>query len=175
MKTTLTLFVTLLVIFTPVSTIGAHHDEHTKVVRLSDNTAMYVITYEFQAGSDPYFLPLLTKNAVPYGSKSNFVGYTAVQDGAMVTTGYKSSGLVLSSLPIENGKYRIEPLKRGTAMVVVFITKTGDSGSDVGLQLTNIPYYVDKELTLVDEADLEHYSTDAILLGSAEPDCNCDR
>ena len=164
MKTPIFVAALAVMILAPFGLASAH--EHSSALRINNTTAIYTITYEFQAGKEAYYLPIMTQNALPYGSKSAKVGYVAVQNGKLVPTGYTAQSLVVSDLPIVGDKYRIEPMKRGSVTVVTIVKKTTPDVANVGLQLTNIPYYKGTVRAIVKEKDLSTFNTDTVVLGT---------
>lgn len=140
--------------------------------RLSDTRALYIIPFEFQTGSDPFSVPIVAMNGLPFASSEDAVGYSSRQSGALVRTGYVSTALVLSTEDLDLGSLMYEQ-PEGTrseyVLVAVLNFPAGMSQRSVGLQLTNIPYIDDEdgdeERRMVAESALRNFRTNEVLLG----------
>ncbi len=169
MKTNIFTLIVLTVMLMPAG--QAFADTRQSATKLTADAALYTITYEFQTGAEPYYLPILAENGLPYDADSNKVGYTAVQNGKMSPTGYKSTGMVLSSYDIEDGYYVLPPMTKGSFTLVTALELLSlSSVRTVGLQITNLPYFrsEDKDRLVVAENNLRLFNTASVVLGTVK-------
>lgn len=164
MKTTYTLFIALLVIFTPM-TAGAAGVAY----RLSDTHALFAVPFEFRTGAEEFRIPLQINPSSVVSENAPFVGYTLTRNGATTTTGFTGAGLVLSDLEIEDNSHYVLPANsRGSYMLFTIVSlPAGTPTQNVSVSISNIPYLrADSERKNVKVEDLRHLTSPSVVMGT---------
>lgn len=160
MKLKLALFALATVLVTPHTTLAA------SAVAATDNTGLFVVTFDFLAGKEAYRIPIGATHNLPYGSNSNFIGYDIVTEEGTSASLTKTAGLVLSKQKVvDNLYYEIKPGERArfTFVGIATVPETAPT-AEYRAVLTNVPHFSGTERRLVLEDRLGSFKSDTAVM-----------
>lgn len=133
-------------------------------------TAVFAIEYAFGLNDYDIYMPVLAERAED--GDSNKINYTLIENDDVVKTKGTTLGMAVAKLPIVDGMYKIE---KGTAqkmtLYVVLTTPSDTLEDDYALQVTHLPYFVDKGgkekvMEYLNPSELQYYLTKEIELNT---------
>ncbi len=132
--------------------------------KLSDNTGLYTINFEFQAGTEPYRIPVGAMNGLTYGDESSYIGYR-IGDDKRLPAGVVSNGVVLSTLPIVDGYYELAAGERGQFTLLTLVTVPEEPTMYIyRTHMTHLPYLRGEERREVNKSTLKQLVSQSLIL-----------
>jgi len=132
--------------------------------KLTDNTGLYTIDFEFQAGTEAYRIPVGAMAGLTYGDDSNYLGYR-IGDDKKRASGVVSNGLVLSTQPIVDGYYEVPAGERGKFTMVTLVTVPEEPTMYIyRTHVTHLPYLRGDERREVKKDTLKKLVSQSLLL-----------
>ena len=141
-------------------------------VPLNERAAMFLIEYSFGLPDHDLYMPVIAQRGLEWESTQKKLGYTFAENESHVHEHGTAAALVVSDAPIVNGMYKIEKGTAKTMTLLAFlITNPQQHEEDYALQVTRLPYYVDKgagelEALQLNPSELQYYVTKEIELNT---------
>ena len=135
-------------------------------IAATDNTGLFVITFDFIAGKEDYRIPIGATRGLAYESDSNFIGYDVVSGASTTVALTKAAGIVLSNQKVVDGLYyEIKAGKRAsfTFFGIATVPETATTGEYQAI-LTNIPHFSGTDRIMVSEERLDRFKSDTTIL-----------
>lgn len=143
----------------------AYYTTHQQVDKVTDQTALYSITYSFGFPDVDAYMPIFAVRDLQNDITNHNLGYSFTPNHTGSSSDGTSVAMVLSDAPIENNMYKIPAGTNQTFTLFAFLTldKTAPSAK-YALQVNNLPYVKvladksEKDLGL-NIHELSHYVT----------------
>lgn len=135
-------------LFLGITTTASANEENRTAIAVSENTAIYAITYTFTTEDYDLSLPIITDRSLETDADSRTTNYTFSTSADGDTAAGTATGLVLSDAAIVDGQYFVP--QGTTANFTLFVVLTldeNDPRAKYGLQMTNLPFTVHKDDT----------------------------
>lgn len=142
---------------------------------ITKTTALFTISYTFGLEEHDIYMPIIATRGLEWKGGDQEVGYTFTEDDEVHENG-TAAALVLSNAPVVNNMYKIE---KGTAktmtLFAMLVTDQDEHEEDYALQVTQLPYYVDRgngklETLQLNPSELQYYVTKEIELNTGNFD-----
>lgn len=153
------------------NTTQAYYTTDQTVTKLTDQAALYTISYRFGLQNDTIYMPVLaTRALIEDTPETDRVAYTLRTDQDAVTEEGSVAGFVVSNAPIVDGMYKINAGISYTMTLVVLLTTPEDAEpADYGVQVEKLNYLVDTgeptlEVRGLNEHELASYKTNKVEL-----------
>jgi len=154
----------------------AYFTTSQSAVQLNAHAAMYLIEYSFGLPDNDIYMPVIAQRDLAWESTQKKAGYSFTENGSHIHTQGTAAALVVSDAPIVDGMYKIE---KGSAkkmtLLAFLITDPKAHEDDYALQVTKLPYYVDKGADELDAlqlnpSELQYYVTKEVELNTGNFD-----
>lgn len=133
-------------------------------ISVSDQTALYSITYRFGTTDRPFAVPYLAA----LDPADNELGFVILNDdGEVVPPPGPVSAAIVSSAAIRDGLYVLEPGQAASFTLYVALTLNADNREqDYAIQVTQLPTYLGTERQRVpmNASQLQYYVTPEVNL-----------
>lgn len=153
----------ILSITTP--TAEAYHTTAQNAFTVNGRTGVYTITFVLGHQKHDVYVPVsaFSDNTA---NDSTHLSYALKDTNGNSSTG-SNVGIVLSSLKIQNGMYRISKGTGATfTLLVLYTPQNAEMNTSRALQVTNLPFNFDKaEQLKLNPSELEYYVTPSLFLG----------
>jgi len=140
--------------------------------RLSDDTILYTVTYQFGFAGRELYMPIMAKRGLEASSTSPYIGYTIMNNDGTVSTIGATNSIVLSrdeDVQIKNNQYYLPLRKSAEFTLITLLTVPAElqkDDLDLSLLVTNLPFTMVKDGTPIpahlNPSELQYYRTPAI-------------
>jgi hypothetical protein len=139
-----------------------------KGVAMTNNTALFLIKFDFVAGKEDYRIPIGALQGLDFESTSTFAGYKVFSGKKESKNIEKTAGIILSKQPIVDGLYYKIPAGQQAHFTLVSLV-TVPKDTTVGTyhtELSHMPYKDGDTWTKVSKNDLGKFYSDSVLLNN---------
>lgn len=166
-------FVVLLVIIWPTPSQALRVT--TDALALTPTTGIFTLDFDFVSKDRPYYIPIGAKYNLSFTDELNYVGYEfrnkngEVIQNDSTTADFKTTGIVLSDLPIENSFYVLEPNTKASFTLVTLLTVPSDSTPNMySLHFKSLPHFIGEDKLRRDVTDNRKalFSTHSVFLNA---------
>lgn len=164
-------FFVLIAVFLAPITAAAYTVTDARAYRVNDTTALFYIDYAFGHENHDFYLPVLAVRDQAFGTEAKSIGYEVVINDDYATDDGSARAIVLADLPIEHGMYKIpKGYSAPFTLAVVYTTDPTAAAAEYAIQVTDLPFYSDDELTYyrLNPSELQYYVTDQVVLNNDE-------
>lgn len=157
-------------------TSSAYFTTAQNATRLTADTVLYAVTYEFGFAERELYMPIMAVRGLEAPTTSPFAGYQIMDSDETVSDIGVTSSLVLSKdedVQIKDNQYYLPEGKSAKFTLITLLTippeqKTEDL--DLSLLVTNLPFTMIKDDTVIpahlNPSELQYYRTPEIDFGN---------
>ncbi len=139
-----------------------------KGVAITDNTALFIINFDFIAGKEGYRVPIGALHGLDFESSSTFAGYKVFSGEKESADIEKTAGVILSKQPIVDGLYYKIPAGKQAHFTLVSLV-TVPENMTVGqyhTELSHMPYKDGDTWVAVSKNNVGKFFSDSVLLNT---------
>lgn len=158
---------TILILCTPLTTFGYYTTDQT-VTKVTDQTALYSVTYNFGLANRDVYLPITTQRNLAFADTQDIqsVGYSFISSTNGTPTDGTAVGLILSDAPIVNNMYKIGAGHRANFTLFVVLTLDADDPkAKYALQVDKLPFIVESSDSSQEQRELNNYELSNYVTG----------
>lgn len=144
-----------------------------KAFQITENAAIYTISYRFGIPNRDFYLPIAAVRDIGTTTPGELiVGYEFLEDGKTYTDKGTSAGIVFSNAKVVNGSYFVPAGKSAQfTLLVILSTDPEDAEMDYALHVNSLPFngiFEDQVLhQKLNATELQYYITPEIELNES--------
>lgn len=150
----------------------AYFSTDQRIQKINETTALFFIDFAFGHESHPTFIPVIATRDQAFNSELTSLGFEVLEESKYVSTLGATQAIVLGSVSIEDGMYKVPAGKKASfTLAVIFTTKPDTAEVDYAVHVTDLPFYVgeEKEYRYLNPSELKYYITPEVELNSLNP------
>lgn len=150
-------------------TISAYYTTNQAALKLTENTAIYTVTYKFGVGDRELYMPIMAAEDTAQTKTDYTALFSIVDEDDKPAVPSISNAIVLTSskdVTIKDNQYYLKPNKTATFTLIALVTFKDNPQRDLSLLVTHLPFtmIVDGETfpNQLNPSELSHYRTPEI-------------